>query len=177
MRTFLIGYMGAGKTTLGKAVARQLGLQFIDLDWYIERRTHRTVKEIFAEDGEEGFRLIEQKMLHEVADFEDVIIACGGGTPCFFDNMEYMNARGLTVFLEVSEPVLVNRLKAGKRKRPLLASKTDDELKEVIRQAMEKRLPFYSQAKRRFCADELESRGQVEGSVRRLCELLAKEEE
>jgi shikimate kinase len=164
--------MGAGKTTLGKAAARRMGLQFIDLDWYIERRTHRTVKEIFAKEGEEGFRLIEQKMLHEVADFEDVLIAAGGGTPCFFDNMDYMNARGLTVFLEVSEPVLVSRLKAGKRKRPLLASKTDDELRDVIRQAMEKRLPFYTQARERFSADELESKQQVEGSVDRLCELL-----
>jgi shikimate kinase len=114
-------------------------------------------------------------MLHEVADFDDVLIAAGGGTPCFFDNMEYMNARGKTVFLEVSEDRLVSRLKAGKRKRPLLASKTDDELLAVIRQAMEKRLPFYSQAQLRFNADLLESRQQVNGSVRGLVELLQKE--
>jgi shikimate kinase len=166
--------MGAGKTTLGKAAARKLGLQFIDLDWYIENRTRRTVKQIFADEGEDGFRLIEQKMLHEVGDFEDVLIAAGGGTPCFFNNMEYMNARGVTVFLEVSETVLVNRLKAGKRKRPLLASKTDDELRGVIRQAMQQRLPFYSQAQHTFSADELENRWQVEGSVNRLVELLEK---
>jgi shikimate kinase len=175
MRIFLIGYMGAGKTTLGKAASRAMGLQFIDLDAYIESRTHRTVKQIFADDGEDGFRSIEQRMLHEVADFDDVLIAAGGGTPCFFDNMEYMNARGKTVFLEVSEDRLVSRLKAGKRKRPLLASKTDDELLAVIRQAMEKRLPFYSQAQLRFNADLLESRQQVNGSVRGLVELLRKE--
>jgi shikimate kinase len=175
MRVFLIGYMGAGKTTLGKAASKALGLQFIDLDWYIEQRTHRTVKQIFAEDGEDGFRLIEQRMLHEAAEFDDVLIAAGGGTPCFFNNMEYMNARGLTVFLQVSEDVLVNRLKAGKRKRPLLASKTDDELRGVIREAMSHRLPFYTQARLTFSADKLENRWQVEGSVRDLVELLKNE--
>ena len=86
-RILLIGFMAAGKTTLGKALARDLGLQFIDLDHYIENRFHCTVAQLFTERGEEGFRQIERTMLHEVAEFEDVIIATGGGTPCFFDNM------------------------------------------------------------------------------------------
>ena len=93
-RIFLIGYMGSGKTTLGKAFARAMQLQFIDLDWYIEERFHKTVQELFAERGENGFREIERNMLHEVGDFEDVLIAAGGGTPCFFDNMDYMNSVG-----------------------------------------------------------------------------------
>ncbi len=83
-RIFLIGYMGSGKTTLGRAYAKEMGLTFIDLDWYIEERFHTSVQKLFAQRGEEDFRRIEQKMLHEVADFEDVVIACGGGTPCFF---------------------------------------------------------------------------------------------
>jgi shikimate kinase len=166
--------MGAGKSTLGKAVSRQLGVDFIDLDTYIERRTHRTVKQIFAEDGEDAFRELERRMLHEVADIDHVVIAAGGGTPCFFDNMQYMNAHGTTVFLEVSEPVLINRLKLGKRKRPLLASKTDEELQEVVREAMARRLPFYQQAQLRFSADELESDAQVRASVERLCRLLVR---
>ena len=87
-RIIIIGYMGAGKTTVGKALAKALGLDFYDLDWYIESRMHKTVKQIFDEQGEEGFRRIEHNMLHEVAEFEDVIISCGGGTPCFFDNMD-----------------------------------------------------------------------------------------
>jgi shikimate kinase len=151
-----------------------LGVDFIDLDTYIERRTHRTVKQIFAEDGEDAFRELERRMLHEVADIDHVVIAAGGGTPCFFDNMQYMNAHGTTVFLEVSEPVLINRLKLGKRKRPLLASKTDEELQEVVREAMARRLPFYQQAQLRFSADELESDAQVRASVERLCRLLVR---
>lgn len=105
-RIILIGYMGAGKTTLGKALSQSLGLAFYDLDWYIESRMHRTVKQIFDERGEEGFRQIEHNMLHEVAEFENVVIACGGGTPCFFDNMEYLNGQGETVYLKCTPDVL-----------------------------------------------------------------------
>ena len=83
-RVFLIGYMGSGKTTLGKAYSAATGLQFVDLDWYIEERMHKSISDLFAERGEEGFRLLEQKMLHEAGEFENVLIACGGGTPCFF---------------------------------------------------------------------------------------------
>ena len=83
-RIFLIGYMGAGKTTLGKAFAREMSLNFIDLDWFIEERFHKTVQQLFLERGEDGFRELERKMLHEVAEFEDVVVSTGGGTPCFF---------------------------------------------------------------------------------------------
>ena len=93
IRIILIGYMGAGKTTIGKALAKALGVTFYDLDWYIETRMHRTVKQIFDAEGEEGFRRIEHNLLHEVAEFENVVISCGGGTPCFFDNIDYMNRR------------------------------------------------------------------------------------
>ena len=105
IRIFLIGYMGAGKTTLGKAFSREEGLTFVDLDWYIEERFHKTIAQIFAERGEEGFRELERRMLHEVSEFENVVIATGGGTPCHFDNMEHMNACGETVFLEVDVDV------------------------------------------------------------------------
>ena len=101
IRIFLIGYMGAGKTTLGKAFAKKYNLSFVDLDWYIEERFHKTVQELFAERGEDGFRELERNMLHEVADFENVIISTGGGAPCFFDNMDFMNKSGITVFLNV----------------------------------------------------------------------------
>ena len=98
-RIILIGYMGAGKTTVGRQLAKELGLQFYDLDWYIETRHHTTVTQIFAERGEDAFRRIERAMLHEVAEFEDVVISCGGGTPCFFDNMDYLNRQGQVVYL------------------------------------------------------------------------------
>lgn len=167
-RIFLIGYMGAGKTTLGKAFARSMGLTFIDLDWYIEERFHKTVRQIFAERSEEGFRELEKRMLHEVADFEDVVIATGGGTPCFFDNVEYMNQKGETVFLDVSQEVLFRRLKVAKQQRPLLVQKNDEELKAFIADALGKRLPHYSKAKHVFRADELEDKQQIQQSVEAL---------
>ena len=173
-RIFLIGYMGAGKTTLGKAFSRELGLTFIDLDWYIEERFHKTVQQLFSERGEQGFRELEQKMLHEVAEFEDVVISAGGGTPCFFDNMDYMNACGDTVFLQVEPEVLFRRLKVAKQQRPLLANKSDEELMNFICEALQKRHPFYSQAKLLFWADELEDKSQIQTSVDSLRKLLNK---
>lgn len=119
IRIFLTGYMGAGKTTLGKAFARELGLTFIDLDWYIEERFHRSISDLFHERGEDGFRQLERNMLHEAGEFEDVVISTGGGTPCFFDNMEYMNRQGQTVFLDVPVEVLFRRLRVATQQRPI----------------------------------------------------------
>lgn len=171
-RIFLIGYMGAGKTTLGKAFARAMGLTFVDLDWYIEERFHKSIRQLFAERGEEGFRELEKRMLHEAGDFEDVVISVGGGTPCFFDNMEYMNEAGETVFLDVNLQVLFRRLKVAKQQRPLLDGKTDEELKAFIQEALQKRLPFYTKAKHIFNGERLEDRHQIQQSVERLKELL-----
>ena len=172
IRIFLTGYMGAGKTTLGKAFARKLNLPFVDLDWYMEERFHKTVGELFVERGEAGFRELEKNMLHEVGAFEDVVISTGGGAPCFFDNMEFMNRTGKTVFLDVHPDVLFRRLRVAKQQRPILQGKQDDELKEFIIRALEKRTPFYSQAQYVFNADELEDRSQIEKSVEKLRDLL-----
>lgn len=172
IRIFLTGYMGAGKTTLGKAFARKLHIPFVDLDWYIEERFHKTVGELFAERGETGFRQLERTMLHEVGAFEDVIISTGGGAPCFFDNMDFMNRSGKTVFLNVSPDVLFHRLRVAKQQRPILQEKKDDELRDFIVQALEKRAPFYSQAQYTFNAGELDDREQIEKSVQRLQDLL-----
>ena len=171
-RIFLIGYMGAGKTTLGRAYSKDQGLTFIDLDWYIEERFHKTVQQIFAERGEEGFREIERRMLHEVADFEDVVIAAGGGTPCFFDNMDFMNEHGVTVLLQAQTSTLFNRLKVAKSQRPLLADKSDDELMTFIMTGLQKRQVFYSKAQYVFASDELESQKQIVDSIQRLRNLL-----
>ncbi len=145
-RIILVGYMGAGKTTVGKALAKDLQLQFYDLDWYIESRLRKTIPQIFAEKGEEGFREVERRLLHEVAEFEDVVISCGGGTPCFFDNMDYMNRQGDVVYLKASVDVLVKHLKMGKTERPLLKGKSPEELENFIRQQLEKREPYYQKA-------------------------------
>lgn len=172
IRIFLTGYMGAGKTTLGKALARKLGVPFVDLDWYIEERFHKTVGELFTERGEAGFRELERTMLHEVGAFEDVIISTGGGAPCFFDNMDFMNRNGKTVFLNVSPDVLFHRLRVAKQQRPILQGKKDDELRTFIIQALDKRAPFYTQAQYTFNAGELEDHNQIEKSVERLREVL-----
>ena len=146
-RIIIIGYMGSGKTTVGHALSQELGLPFYDLDWYIETRMHRTVKQIFDEKGEEGFRKIEHNLLHEVAEFEDVIISCGGGTPCFFDNIDYINRQGETVYLKCTTDVLYKHLKMGKTVRPLLFNKTPDEVKTFIEAQLKQREPFYAKAK------------------------------
>lgn len=146
-RIILIGYMGAGKTTIGRQLAMALGLQFYDLDWYIEMRYHKKVSEIFAEQGEEHFRDLEQRMLHEVAEFEDVVISCGGGTPCYGDNMQYMNQQAETVYLKLTPEVLCQHLMMGRTVRPLIIGKTGEELQQYIKESLAAREPFYSQAK------------------------------
>ena len=145
-RIILIGYMGAGKTTVGKDLAKQLGVTFYDLDWYIENRMRKRVPEIFAERGEAGFREIERNMLHEVAEFENVVVSCGGGTPCFFDNMDYLNQQGDVVYLRATPEVLFRHLKMGKGIRPLLQGTNDDELLAFIKEQLAKREEFYMKA-------------------------------
>lgn len=172
IRIFLTGYMGAGKTTLGKALAHDLNIPFIDLDWYIEERYHQSISQLFKERGEDGFRQLERDMLHEAGEFENVIISTGGGTPCFFDNMEYMNRQGQTVFLDVSTDVLFRRLRVATQQRPILRGKTDDELRLFIREALDKRMPSYSQARYCFDGSQLESRRQIAESVSRIRQLL-----
>lgn len=172
IRIFLLGYMGSGKTTLGKAFAREMALPFVDLDWHIEQRFHQSIPDLFKSRGEENFREVERAMLHEVGEFEDVIISCGGGTPCFFDNMEYMNGQGQTVFLDADTDVLFRRLRVATQQRPILQGKDDEELKDFIKTALVKRRPIYEQAQHVFKADELEDRQQIAASVQRLKSVL-----
>lgn len=146
-RIILVGYMGSGKTTVGKVLSRELNLPFYDLDWYIENRMHKSIHQIFEEKGEEGFRKIECNLLHEVAEFENVIISCGGGTPCFFDNIAYINQQGESVYLKCRADVLSTHLRMGKTIRPLLLNKTNEEVELFINEQLAQRESFYSQAK------------------------------
>ena len=163
----LIGYMGSGKTTVGRQLALALGRTFYDLDWYIEMRYHRSVAQLFAERGEDGFRELERNMLHEAAEFEDIVLSCGGGTPCFFDNIDYMNAQGTTVYLQVPEERLHERLKIAKSKRPLLKDKNDDEIMQFIKEQLARRGAFYQKAAHTFTSDRLEDKEQIKESVER----------
>ena len=164
--------MGAGKTTVGKALAEDLGLTFYDLDWYIENRMRKTIKQIFDESGEEGFRKIEHNMLHEVAEFENVIISCGGGTPCFFDNMDYMNEQGETLNLKASPEVLYGHLRMGKSVRPLLLNKTPEEVKVFIQEQLQKREPFYNKAKHILDVSLMDNFDKIKISVKQARALL-----
>ena len=164
--------MGAGKTTVGKALSRELGIPFYDLDWYIESRMRKTVPQIFAESGEEGFRRIEYNMLHEVAEFEDVIISCGGGTPCFFDNMEYLNQQGDTIYLKATPEVLYSHLLMGKVERPLLKGKSPEELITFITEQLALREPFYSKARYTLDVSLMDKYDKIKESVAQLRTLL-----
>lgn len=146
-RVILIGYMGSGKTTLGKALSKDTGMMFYDLDWYIESRMHKSVSQIFSEQGEEAFRKIEYNMLHEVAEFEDVIISCGGGTPCFFDNMDYLNRQGDVIYLKASPETLCRHLAMAKTERPLLKNKSSEELVAYIAEHLRERELYYGKAR------------------------------
>ena len=167
--------MGAGKTTVGKALSKAMGLQFYDLDWYIESRMRKTVAQIFAERGEEGFRQIERNMLHEVAEFEDVILSCGGGTPCFFDNMDYMNGQGETIYLKADPEVLYKHLLMGKTERPLLKNKTPEQLIDFIKEQLEKREPFYTKAKHVLDVSLMDNYEKIKISVTKILDLIGQE--
>lgn len=168
----IIGYMGAGKTTVGKALAKELGIMFYDLDWYIETRMHKTVKQIFDESGEDGFRQIEHNMLHEVAEFENIVLSCGGGTPCFFDNMNYMNQLGETIYLKASPETLYAHLKMGKGVRPLLLNKTPEKVQVFIREQLQKREPFYEKAKHIFDVNVMDNFDKINETVAQIRQLL-----
>jgi len=171
-RIFLIGYMGAGKTTVGKELAERMKLSFIDLDHYIEARYHKTIARIFSEVGETSFRQIERNMLHEVGLFENVLISTGGGAPCFYDNMEYMNRMGATVYLKVSPDELAKRLELVKHTRPILKGLSGEALKEFVSENLEKRMIWYGQASVVFDAEVMLTENDVHNIVKALEKIL-----
>lgn len=163
MRIFLVGYMGCGKTTVGKRLAKKLSLQFLDLDSYLEEKFGKTVSEQFSEVGESAFRERERDAVREIPQkFSDVLVSTGGGAPCFFDNMEVMRANGVTVYLKMNAASLASRLKSARRERPLLANKTDEELEEYIKGMLSNREPYYEQAKIVVSALSIDVNGLVE---------------
>ena len=146
MRIFLIGYMGSGKTSLGEKLAYKLEHEFIDLDAYIEKEEGRSISQIFEEDGEDYFRKLERVYLHRIIDQEDVVISTGGGTPCFFDNMEQMNEYGKTIYINMHPKALIPRLKTSSVTRPLLEGKDEKEMLDFIFQSLRERERYYNKA-------------------------------
>ena len=145
-KIFLTGYMGSGKSTVGKKLASKLDYEFIDLDKFIETEYQQTIPQIFSTKGENEFRAMEHNALKKLIDKNNLIIACGGGTPCYYNNMELMNNNGITVYLKMSADALVNRLVNAKDKRPLIANKTEPELRKFVNRQLEKREDNYHQA-------------------------------
>ena len=157
-RIFLVGYMGAGKSTLGRTLAHDLGLAFVDLDHYIENRYHTKISSLFAERGEAAFRQLESNILKEIGSFEDTLISTGGGTPLHFDNMDFMLDQGLVVYLKVSNERLTQRLIKAKDNRPLIAHKNDEEIAHFVEETMLVRDPQYARAHLTFDSDRFDSR-------------------
>ena len=155
MKIYLVGLPGCGKSTLGKQLSKRLNIPFIDLDMAIEQREGIAVKDIFKQKGEDYFRKVESDTLKKVSEgLPEFIIATGGGAPVFFDNMEYMNRLGQTVFLDVPAREITNRiLKSNKEERPLLARLAPDELKDQIEFLRSQRINFYNLAMHKISAD------------------------
>lgn len=148
MRIFLIGYMGCGKSTVGKRLANKLGLRFVDLDSYLEEKYGKTVAQQFEEVGETEFRERERAAVNDTCtQFDDILVSTGGGAPCFFDNMEKMKDAGVTIYLKMTAMALASRLKNARKSRPLLRDKTQDELIAYIANSLSEREPYYEQAK------------------------------
>lgn len=162
---FIIGYMACGKTTFGRALSRATGRELIDLDFYIEQRFRSSINEIFAEKGETEFRRMESEMLREAGEFENVIISCGGGTPCFCGNMDYMLGRGDVIWLRTSASRITERLVANNSRRPLMRGKSEEEICRTVEEGLASRHIYYSRANICHSGENLEDRRQIAEAV------------
>lgn len=147
MKIFLIGFMGSGKTHMGRLISQKLGLPFFDLDEQVVNQEERSINEIFEQEGEEYFRKAEKEVLHIFSESHDAfVMATGGGTPCYFNNIGYMNEEGLTVWINTPTETLFHRLVKEKDSRPLLRELSDDQLRSFIQKKISDRRIFYEQA-------------------------------
>lgn len=147
MKIFLIGFMGSGKTHWGLRLSKKLSIPFYDLDEQIVSHEGKSINEIFDTHGEEYFRLLEKDTLHIITESHDsLIMACGGGTPCYFNNIGYMNQAGTTVWLDTPVPLLFERLLRGRAQRPLLKDLSDEQIRSYIVKKFSDRKIYYEQA-------------------------------
>lgn len=168
-RIYIIGYMGAGKSGVAKRLSARMGWQCCDTDAMFEEKYRISINDFFAKYGQDLFRKLESEILHTTAQMDKVIVATGGGTPCFFDNMKWMNDNGLTVFLSMSPKSAAVRLSQTKKKRPLTQGLSGDEMLHFVEQQYEQRLPFYTQAQMTFKAENCD----VEGIANTLIDTLS----
>ena len=155
-KIYIVGYMGAGKTTAARHLASRLGWEVVDTDALFEEKYKISVCDFFNKYDEPLYRKLESEVLKSTENLDNVVISTGGGTACYFDNMEWMNQHGLTVFLRISQTAVVDRLLHAKRKRPLAEGKTESELTEFVNRHYTARLPFYEQAKITVKAENLD---------------------
>lgn len=156
MRIYLIGYMGSGKSTVSGRLAAQLGFQRLDLDELFEEHYKIPIHRFFEKYDQTVFRTFESRLLKETESIDNVVISTGGGTPCYYDNMFWMNQHGLTVYLKISAGAIASRLSQSKKKRPLLAQKKPDELLGFVREHLRQRNIYYSQAKITIQAESID---------------------
>lgn len=147
MKIFLIGFMGSGKTHWGRLVSQKLAIPFFDLDEQVTEHAGKSIVEIFATEGEEYFRIQEKQVLHIITESHDAfVMACGGGSPCYFNNIDYMNSSGITIWINTPLDTLFSRLTGEKDKRPLIKSLSDEQLKAFISKKFSDRKIYYEQA-------------------------------
>lgn len=146
MRIYLLGYMYSGKTTLSHQLAKLLEYDFADLDQMFEQRYRTSIPIFFNRYGEEAFRKLEQLMLHTTETIDNTVIALGGGTPCYFDNMDWINAHGKSVYLQMSVEDIIARAQHSRKIRPILADKSPEELSLFISKQLNQRQAYYNQA-------------------------------
>lgn len=154
-KVFLIGMMGAGKTYWANTLKKKLKVPAYDLDNLVEIMQEQTIGEMFAEHGEEFFRKEEAKMLRLFKEKKSFILSCGGGTPCFYDNMDWMNKNGITIWINEPVEILVDRLQEGKSHRPLIKDMSDEELKDFLTGKIQERKEYYSKATYTVTRDQL----------------------
>jgi shikimate kinase len=143
---YLIGFSTSGKSTLGKIIAEKLNYQFIDLDEAITQQQGKSINALFDEFGEEGFRKTERQLLVNTIFLTETVIACGGGTPCYSDNMDFLLRNGMTIYLEVDESVLLERMLNNTAERPLFKGKSKEEIASYINELLTARKVFYERA-------------------------------
>lgn len=159
MKIFLIGFMGSGKSFLGKLWADDNQLPFYDLDSLIEEEERMAIDKIFATYGEDYFREKEAAALRNTDRFSNAIIACGGGTPCYFDNMQWMNKNGVTVFLNQTEDNIYKHVQNDKKVRPLILEQDQEKLQSFITNKLKDRFPFYNQSQTTLLSHQLNKDG------------------